>query len=200
MCGRYSLNLKDNHNCFKTENVEKFTNIFQYDYDDISPSSSAPIIIRKNNKYEFLLSKWGLIFDWLPKGKTLFNIRSETVKEKNFTKFLLKSQRCVIPFSSYYEWKKEGNSKQKYKVYFEDEPVSYFLGVYQIVDSKYYFSILTLPSPANLAEDVHPRCPQMTSNGHTKNWFNGRGDWLDNDYINPKNEIAAILGLNYVRI
>ena len=200
MCGRYSLNLKDNHHCFKKENVEKYSNIFQYDNDNISPSSSAPIIIRRNNKYEFLLAKWGLIFDWLPKGNTLFNIRSETVKEKKYTKDLLKSQRCIIPYSHYYEWKKEGKSKQKYKVYFVDEPVSYFLGVYQIIDNKYYFSILTLPSTASLAVNVHPRCPQMTSKDQSREWFNGRGDWLDKDHINQTTDIAGIIGLSYDRI
>tara|TARA_Y100001935_G_scaffold246716_1_gene241695 strand:+ start:899 stop:1504 length:606 start_codon:yes stop_codon:yes gene_type:complete len=201
VCGRYSLNLKDNHHCFKTENVKKFSSIFQYNNDDISPSSNAPIIIRKNNKYVFLLAKWGLIFDWLPQGKTLFNLRSETVKEKKFSKNLLESQKCLIPFNHYYEWKKEGENKLKYKIFFEDNPVSYFLGVYQIINNQYYFSILTLPSPANLAGDVHARCPQMTSNGiHARDWFSGKGPWLENNYINPKDGIAAILGLNYERI
>ena len=115
MCGRYSLDLNSSKSNFKSETIEKYSSVFEYSNDNISPSLEAPIIINKNNDYEFTIAKWGLIFDWLPKGKTLFNIRSETVRENNFTRDIVDTQKCLIPFNHYFEWKKENDRNQKYK-------------------------------------------------------------------------------------
>ena len=69
MCGRYSLNLKDNQSYFKQETINNFKPIFEFNNDNISPATEAPIILQHNLKYLFKQSKWGLLFDWLPKGK-----------------------------------------------------------------------------------------------------------------------------------
>ena len=66
-----------------------------------------------NSKFVFKQSSWGLSFDWLPKGKTLFNIRSETVHEKSFSYSLIANNRCLVPFSSYFEWMKTQELKEK---------------------------------------------------------------------------------------
>ena len=74
MCGRYSLNLKDNHSSFKSETINNFKSIFDYKNEDICPSNKAPIVFTLNSKFVFKQSNWRLSFDWLPKGKTIFNI------------------------------------------------------------------------------------------------------------------------------
>ena len=113
MFGRYSLDLSSSKSNFKPETIKKYSKVFEYSNDNISPSLEAPIIINKNNDYEFTIAKWGLIFDWLPKGKTLFNIRSETIREKKFSRDIVETQKCLIPFNHYFEWKKENNINQK---------------------------------------------------------------------------------------
>ena len=116
MCGRYSLNLKDNHSSFKKETINNFKSIFDYKNEDICPTNKAPIVFNLNSNFVFKQSSWGLSFDWLPKGKTLFNIRSETVHEKSFSNSLIANNRCLVPFSSYFEWLKTQELKNKYKV------------------------------------------------------------------------------------
>ncbi len=197
MCGRYSLNLSSSKSNFKPETIEKYSNVFVYSNDNISPSSEAPIIINQNNNYEFIIAKWGLIFDWLPKGKTLFNIRSETVREKKFSSEIIDTQKCLIPFNHYFEWKKENDKNQKYKFYFKERPIAYFLGVFQKLNNNTFFSILTRQASIS-GQKIHLRCPQMiTIKSQVKNWFKGEGDWLKESYNNINNEDLFDLGLKY---
>ena len=169
MCGRYSLNLKDNQSYFKQETINNFKPIFEYSNGNISPSAEAPIILLQNSKYLFKQSKWGLLFDWLPKGKTLFNIRSETVREKSFSNKLIENNRCLIPFNYYFEWKNTDTHKQKYKLYTETT-VSFFAAVFISIDNTYYFSILTKSSLESI-EFIHERNPLIINKSKINHWF-----------------------------
>ena len=169
MCGRYSLNLKDNQSYFKQETINNFKPIFEYSNGNISPSTEAPIILLQNSKYLFKQSKWGLLFDWLPKGKTLFNIRSETVQEKLFSNKLIANNRCLIPFNYYFEWKNTDTHKQKYKLYTETT-VSFFAAVFISIDNTYYFSILTKSSLESI-EFIHERNPLIINKSKINHWF-----------------------------
>jgi len=169
LCGRYSLNLKDNQSYFKQETIDNFKPIFEYSNGNISPSTEAPIILLQNSKYLFKQSKWGLLFDWLPKGKTLFNIRSETVREKSFSNKLIENNRCLIPFNYYFEWKNTDTHKQKYKLYTETT-VSFFAAVFILIDNTYYFSILTKSSLESI-EFIHERNPLIINKSKINHWF-----------------------------
>ncbi|MDC3173244.1 SOS response-associated peptidase [Alphaproteobacteria bacterium] len=169
MCGRYSLNLKDNKSYFKQETIDNFKTIFDYNNDNISPATEAPIILHHNSKYLFKQSKWGLLFDWLPKGKTLFNIRSETVQEKLFSNKLIVNNRCLVPFNYYFEWINTDTQKQKYKLYTKSQ-VGFFAALFSLVDNTYYFSILTKSSLESI-KFIHKRNPVIINNSNIKQWF-----------------------------
>ena len=169
MCGRYSLNLKDNQSYFKQETINNFKPIFDYNNDNISPATEAPIILQHNLKYLFKQSKWGLLFDWLPKGKTLFNIRSETVEEKLFSNKLIMNNRCLVPFNYYFEWMNTDAQKQKYKLYTESK-VGFFAAVFSLIDNTYYFSILTKSSLESI-EFIHERNPLIINKSKINHWF-----------------------------
>ena len=109
------------------------------------------------------------MFDWLPKGKTLFNIRSETVREKSFSNKLIENNRCLIPFNYYFEWKNTDTHKQKYKLYTETT-VSFFAAVFISIDNTYYFSILTKSSLESI-EFIHERNPLIINKSKINHWF-----------------------------
>ena len=113
MCGRYSLDLPSSKTSFKKETIEKYPKVFDYVNVDIAPSTFNPIIFKREDQYIFEFAKWGFEYDWLPKGKLLFNVRSETVFEKSFSNNLIKTSRCLIPFYSYFEWKSTDSNKEK---------------------------------------------------------------------------------------
>ena len=184
MCGRYSLNLKDNHSSFKKDTINNFKSIFDYKNEDICPTNKAPIVFNLNSKFVFKQSSWGLSFDWLPKGKTLFNIRSETVHEKSFSNSLIANNRCLVPFSSYFEWLKTQELKEKYKL-FTKTPVSFFAGVYKLIEDTFYFSILTKSSLKNI-EFIHNRNPVIVNKNNVRQWFSNSYEELlsSSDVIN----------------
>ena len=113
MCGRYVIRkpvTSTNKIVHKNEGVDDNENFNAY------PTSLLPII--KANENEIILTNliWGLVPSWSKKMsdfKPLNNARLETVTEKITFKNLLNKNRCVIPASGYYEWKKDENNKKK---------------------------------------------------------------------------------------
>lgn len=170
MCGRFSLDLPSSKNSFKKETIENYKDIFLFSNFNIAPTDWSPIIIKELNNYVFRNSRWGFEFDWLPKGKTLFNIRTETVFEKSFSKDLITSNRCLIPFNHYFEWKKEEDGKKiKYKLH-NSEELSFFGGVYQNIGDTLTFSLLTKVSD-RITGFIHQRNPIIIAKKNIKKWF-----------------------------
>lgn len=66
-----------------------------------------------------MLVRWGLIPGWAKNPKDLpllINARSETAHEKPAFRAAMRHRRALIPASGFYEWKREGKSKQAYWV------------------------------------------------------------------------------------
>lgn len=169
MCGRYSLNLENSKSNFKKDTVTKFPKIFSFKNTDISPSSENPVIFFNNKEYLFELFKWGLSYDWLSKGRVLFNLRSETVSDKNFSKDLIMKKRCLVPFNSYFEWQNIPPLKKKFILQTKDK-ISYFAAVYRETSEGNEYSILTKASEQNI-KHIHDRSPVIVPKKLVKQWF-----------------------------
>ena len=113
MCGRYVIRkpvTSTNKIVYKNEGVDDSENFNAY------PTSLLPIIKADENQIILTNFIWGLVPSWSKKMsdfKPLNNARLETVTEKITFKNLLNKNRCVIPASGYYEWKKDENNKNK---------------------------------------------------------------------------------------
>lgn len=63
--------------------------------------------------------RWGLIPHWAKEekiGYKMVNARSETAAEKPAFKQPLRYRRCIIPASSFFEWKKVGKTKVPFNI------------------------------------------------------------------------------------
>jgi putative SOS response-associated peptidase YedK len=108
-------------------------------------------------------------------GRPIINARSETVLEKPTFRNAVLEHRCLVPASGYYEWKKTGNSKTRYKLYIPGQPV-YFAGCYRrepepgLEFDLPRFVILTQAAASGIAM-IHDRMPVAFSPDQAMLWL-----------------------------
>ena len=166
MCGRYRLSRR----------AEILASYFYAEYEgmewearyNIAPTQTVPVIRQDASEPVRRASwmRWGLVPNWakdVTVGASMINARSETAVEKPAFKELLQRRRCLIPADGFYEWQKNGKSKQPYCFeMMEKEPFA-FAGLWDswrapdraILET---CTILTT-TPNQLLVDVHDRMP-----------------------------------------
>ncbi len=188
MCGRYSLIcIDDLGNRFRVHNPmigarSKF---------NVAPASEMPIIVQKENP-EIALMRWGLVPCWTRDIKTAakpINARAESIAEKPMFAPLVKSGRCLVPASGFYEWKKEGKRKIPFYFSLHLEPLFAFAGLYdswQAPDGITLMTYTIVTCEANpLLETVHDRMPVILTRENEVLW-------LSQDTLSPP-DLARIL-------
>jgi putative SOS response-associated peptidase YedK len=124
---------------------------------------------------------WQLIPAWEPAFATrlsTINVRSEKVFESRLYRTLVARQRCIVPLSGFFEWKKDGASKRPFRIHLRDEPIMSIAGVWDTwrpgsLDERRSFAIMTTAANGFMRE-IHDRMPVIL----------GRSDedaWLDPD-------------------
>jgi putative SOS response-associated peptidase YedK len=96
-------------------------------------------------------------------GARMINARAETVAEKPSFRSAVKSRRCLVPASGFYEWVKTDSGKQPHFVRFEDGRPFAFAGLWERWskgdgDPVETCTIITA-SPNELMEKLHHRMP-----------------------------------------
>lgn len=106
MCGRFTQ-------AYTWAEVERFLSIFgparnlrpRY---NIAPTTPIDVLRLGEAGRELVSMRWGLIPSWWKKPlnelPSTFNARAETLAEKPMFRSALKSRRCIIPASGFYEW------------------------------------------------------------------------------------------------
>jgi putative SOS response-associated peptidase YedK len=117
MCGRYRLSRR-------RQIIEEQFDTVPWDDDwqpryNIAPTQLVPVIRRhpKEPLRQLSLMKWGLIPNWAKDpsmAMSTINAKSETAANKPAFRDPLKLRRCLVPADAFYEWKKNGSSKQPY--------------------------------------------------------------------------------------
>lgn len=120
MCGRYEL----------SETPQRLQAVFRLDTlpqgfanADIRPTNTAPVVRYENGQRLASLLRWGLIPGWAKDEKIAqrtFNARAEGVAEKPSFRSAFKRRRCLVPASSFYEWRAIPGEKKKQKLRFNN--------------------------------------------------------------------------------
>lgn len=154
---------------------------------NISPSQTVPVIKTTTEGIRKLtMARWGLIPHWAKDqaiGHRLINARSETVHEKPAFRKAIRSHRCLVPASGFYEWAK--TTKEKVPYYFsmkEGTPMA-LAGIWDFWDAPdgvvlETFSILTTGANSML-ESIHDRMPVICQPADFSLW-------LDQTVIDPE--------------
>lgn len=157
----------------------------------------APVIINENiNSYCSM--NWGLIPFWVKDinqaeeiRKVTANARAETIFEKPSFRKSVRSKRCLVPTTGFFEWRHEGKEKTPHFIRLKSEEIFTFGGIWdswvesesgEIINT---FSIIT--TQANeLMSYVHNTKERMSLIIRKEN----EKDWLNAE---SKEEIESLL-------
>ena len=162
MCGRFSLKTPSKV-LAKAFKIEVPTLPLRY---NIAPTQQVAAVRSRPDGRELALLKWGLVPSWAKDasiGSRMINARAETVAEKPAYRWAFRRRRCLVPADGFYEWKREGGSKQPYHFRMRDEQPFAFAGLWErwrgelgeVIDS---CTIITTEANELLAP-VHDRMP-----------------------------------------
>ncbi|WP_163192695.1 SOS response-associated peptidase [Clostridium thermarum] len=169
MCGRFLFS-------FDVDEVMKSYKVSKNLCNDIEkgekfPGTKIPVILNQDGNLVIKDIYWGIKYG----SKNIINARFETVEEKPLFKGLLQSSRCIIPASSYYEWKVKGKSKEKMEIsqiHNESMALAGIYGNFKDGEDNYYEAVVILTVPADESiEDIHPRMPLIISKELIKYWL-----------------------------
>lgn len=177
MCGRYTL----------TSSGEEVADLFALldippipQRYNLAPTQEAAVVRvpEPGAPRELSFLRWGLIPAWAKDAKIgngMINARAESAAEKPAYRSSFKKQRCLIPTSGFYEWKKEGKAKQPYIIRRKDHRPFAFAGLWSRwrdpekgpVDT---FTILTTDANERVRE-LHDRMPVILAREDFDLWL-----------------------------
>jgi putative SOS response-associated peptidase YedK len=178
MCGRYKLSRRK-------QVVEKYFDAVSSE-EDWSPrfniAPTQPIaVVRQNPKEpirELTLMRWGLIPSWekVSSGAArMINARSETASTKPAFRDAMKSRRCLIPADGFYEWKRDGKTKQPFCFEVNNGDLFAFAGLWERWKNpsgewvKSSSILTTIPNP--VTAPVHDRMPVILDPDSYELWL-----------------------------
>jgi len=179
MCGRYSL-LAPKKAVQRLFGCVTSAINFSPRYN-IAPSQIAPVVTRHNDGAQNLkLMRWGLAPSWSTSTNnrySLFNARVETVATKRTYRDAYRERRCLVPADGFYEWKKQGNIKEPYRISLTNKKIFAFAGLWERRDNGATspidsFTILTT-SANSLISPIHARMPVILPTEAQTDWLSG---------------------------
>jgi putative SOS response-associated peptidase YedK len=150
-----------------------------------------PVIVA-HERAEAVMMQWGLVPHWTKDIKAAprpINARAESLAEKPMFRELLRSQRCLVPASGFFEWKHEDGRKVPFYIHVNEDSIFGFAGLYDIwrnpagTTLQTYTIITTTPN--ELMAQIHNRMPVILKQDDEMRW-------LSRDVL-PADEITRIL-------
>ncbi|MCM2276672.1 MAG: SOS response-associated peptidase [Oligoflexia bacterium] len=145
---------------------------------NFAPTQLSPVVRVVDGERRVELMHWQLIPAWEPEFKTrlsTINARSESVFESRLYKDLVLRQRCIVPLSGFFEWKREPDGKHPYAIRLKDEPIMSVAGIWNAwhkgsSSERLSFSILTTEANSFMSS-IHDRMPLILSRENEEGWL-----------------------------
>jgi len=133
VCGRYRLSRRK-------QLVEEYFDSAPWDDDwnpryNIAPTQQIPVVRQhpKEPVRQISTMRWGLIPSWakdMSGAARMINARSETAHTLPAFRDPLRFRRCLIPADGFYEWKRDGKTKQPLCFEVDDGQLFAFAGLW----------------------------------------------------------------------
>ena len=159
--------------------------------------------------------RWGLVPSWWKDDKppaSTINARAEGIDAKPMWRGPFKSRRCVIPFSGFYEWLREGKTKRPFYVTMADEGIMSLAGLWDAwqheEETIYSCAIVTTETNLTMAT-IHDRMPVILGRSDIEKWLSGSSgvellkpcpdDWIRAIEVSPYVNKVANQGPNCIK-
>jgi len=201
MCGRIStagISADSLKTHFDVDSAFPFTLSY-----NVAPTRQIPAIIEQNNIRKLEPFRWGLIPHWVKDRKiiaTAFNARAETLTHKPLFRDSIKSKRCLVLATGFYEWKKWGGKKQPYYIYRADQRPLAFAGLWDIWEDNITgeaiesCTIITIPAAHQMTR-IHERMPAVLEREIFDTWLDpefNNTDVLQDILITPQADVLEM--------
>jgi putative SOS response-associated peptidase YedK len=134
MCSRYFLDAEGNIIAYTfrvpaaPERIRKRFNI--------APTQEAPVVrMDREGNREIAMLRWGLVPFWakdLKVGTSMINARSEGIEAKPAFREAVKSRRCIVPATGFFEWQGDRpGRKQPFAITVPEMPLFAFAGLWE---------------------------------------------------------------------
>lgn len=184
MCGRFTLTLSDEdlERLFEAEAAPDLPPVPRL---NICPTQQITVVVSEDDGRWLKPMRWGFLPRWYKApndGPLLINARAESVAEKPAFREAVRTRRCIIPASGFYEWTKAADGgKDPWYIYpAEQGAVVAFAGIWQEWRAPESGELLTttaiLTTSANkILSEVHHRMPVIISPQDLPLWLGEAG-------------------------
>ncbi|MCB9211589.1 MAG: SOS response-associated peptidase [Ignavibacteriales bacterium] len=161
MCGRFENKVREDWMMekFAEFDISVFfnTSTNERKFENIAPTNSIVTIMNDDNDLSADMNKWGIKF--AVKSPLIFNSRIETISVKPFWKMLFDRNRCLVPMTAFYEWKKVGTKKVPYRISLKKQEIFFVPGLYNKDKEGIKFVSLITTEPNDFMKEIHNRMP-----------------------------------------
>lgn len=149
---------------------------------DVHPSQPALTLRVNHGEIVSEVLKWG--YEAYGKKTTIFNARSETVRERPMFRRDFEERRCLIPAVKFYEWKQTDTRKKEKYEFFASDKILYLAGIYHKDPEGDRFTILTRAAEGCMM-GIHHRMPMILNKKDMEKWLFSQAEavkLLENHY------------------
>jgi putative SOS response-associated peptidase YedK len=177
MCGRFTI-------AVTIGLYERFL-VINRSYDilprwNVAPAEEVPVVTGARDgedARDLVMMQWGLVPAWarLPAFRPLINARAESLAEKPIFQNLLRTRRCLVPATGFYDWQHAGTKRVPWYIRKKDCSLFAFAGLYDTRpddNTRATFTIITT-APNALVEPLHNRMPVIVSPDREREWLAG---------------------------
>lgn len=155
MCGRFENNVQV-EDLFEALQAKGAPVKVELPRENIAPTQKIMTVVEKGDELRLIPMNWGIKFS--DDSHLIFNSRIETIKEKPYWQRLFSENKCLVPMTAFYEWKKEGTRKVPYRIFLPNERFFFVPALYLEKDRQFYASLITTASN-KFIEKLHQRMP-----------------------------------------
>ena len=153
---------------------------------NLAPTEQVSLIVEKDGERLVESARWWLTPAWAPQVDqkySMFNARSETLSKSPAFRHSFKSQRGLVPMSSFIEWRPEGGVKQPWLITNEQQAlaVAALWDVWEGGDQPLLSCTLVTTNAASAFEPWHARMPVLLTPEESERWLDNTSTVPDND-------------------